>query len=207
MLVYLGFEVVPEKKLHGVKSGEHGGHPMLPRRETTCPGNISLRIPSERRDVWVVTPSSWNLTFSAPCSSKRSSSLGRRKFSSIAQYRSGVTVTVTSFSSKKYGPHTPNSKNGTPHSNLRAVEWLLVKFPTVNVRPVSEILFVDCAWKVEMWLVRKQQNSCTGNVLKEFSTQSCTGFTISLTQFLCNHNFVGVHPEISMQNSPNTSIR
>jgi hypothetical protein len=37
MLIYLGFEVAPEKKSHGVI--------------TTCPGNISLRIPSERRDV------------------------------------------------------------------------------------------------------------------------------------------------------------
>jgi hypothetical protein len=57
MLVYLGFEVTPEKKSHGVKSGERGGHPMSPRKETTCPGNISLRIPSERRDVWAVAPS------------------------------------------------------------------------------------------------------------------------------------------------------
>jgi hypothetical protein len=33
----------------------------------------------------------------------------RRQFSSIAQYRSEVTVTVTSSSSKRYGPYTPNS--------------------------------------------------------------------------------------------------
>jgi hypothetical protein len=44
MLVYLGFEAASEKKkLHGVKSGERGGHPMSPRKETTYPGNISLR--------------------------------------------------------------------------------------------------------------------------------------------------------------------
>jgi hypothetical protein len=48
--------------------------------------------------VWAVAPSSWNHTFSAPCSSKRSSNLGRRKLSSIAPYRSEVTVTVTSSS-------------------------------------------------------------------------------------------------------------
>jgi hypothetical protein len=47
MLVYLGFEVAPEKKLNGVKSGEHGGQPMSSHRETTCPGKISLRIPSK----------------------------------------------------------------------------------------------------------------------------------------------------------------
>jgi hypothetical protein len=58
MLVYLGFEVAPEKKkLHGFKSGESRGHATSPRKETTCPGKISLRIPSERRDVWAVAPS------------------------------------------------------------------------------------------------------------------------------------------------------
>jgi len=35
--------------------------------------------------------------------------LGRRKFCSMSQYRSEVTVTVTPSFSKKYGPHTPNS--------------------------------------------------------------------------------------------------
>jgi hypothetical protein len=94
--------------------------------------------------VWAVAPSCWNHTFSAPCSSKRASNLGRRKFSSIAHYRSEVTVTVTSSSSKKLRtPHT-KPKNGTPHSNLGAVEWPLVKLPRVIVRPVPEMLFVDC---------------------------------------------------------------
>jgi hypothetical protein len=137
MLVYLGFEVAPEKKKsHRLKSGERDSHTLSPRKETTCPGNISLRIPSDRRDVWGVAPSCRNQTLSAPCSSERSSSLGRRKFSSIAQYLSEVTVTVTSSFSKKYVPHTP-------HSNLAAVEWPLVKFPRVTVRPVPEMLFVD----------------------------------------------------------------
>jgi hypothetical protein len=62
VLVYLDFEVAPEKKSHGVKSGECGGHPMSPRKETTCPGNISLRI-REQQDVWAVAPPYWNHTF------------------------------------------------------------------------------------------------------------------------------------------------
>jgi hypothetical protein len=91
---------------------------MSPRKETTHPGNISPRIPSERRDVWPVTPSCWNHTFSAPCSSKRSSNLGRRKFPSIAQYRSEVIVTVTLSSLKEVRtPHT-KLKYGTPHITL-----------------------------------------------------------------------------------------
>jgi hypothetical protein len=98
MLVHLGLEVAPEKISHGVKSGECSGHQMSPCKETTCPGNISPRIPSERRDVWAVAPTCSNHTFSAPCSSKRSSNLGWRKLSSIAQHRSEVTVTVTSSS-------------------------------------------------------------------------------------------------------------
>jgi hypothetical protein len=53
-LVYLGFLVAREKKSHGVKFGERSGHPMSPRKDTTCPGNISLRIPSERRGVCTV---------------------------------------------------------------------------------------------------------------------------------------------------------
>jgi hypothetical protein len=40
-----------------------------------------------------------------------------------------------------------------------------------------------------MYLARKQQNSCTGNVLKEFSTQSFIGFTISFTQFFVQLEF------------------
>jgi hypothetical protein len=48
MLVYLGFEVAPEKKkLLGVRSGKRGGHTMLPHKETSCPGNICLRILSK----------------------------------------------------------------------------------------------------------------------------------------------------------------
>jgi hypothetical protein len=59
MLVYPGIQVASKKnKWQEVKSGERGGHPLSPRKETTCPGNISLRIPSERRDVWAVAPSS-----------------------------------------------------------------------------------------------------------------------------------------------------
>jgi hypothetical protein len=117
---------------------------MSRRKETTCPGNIYLRIPSEQRDVWAVAPSCWNHPFPAPCSSKTSFNLGRRKFSSIAQYRSEVTVTVTLSSSKKVRTQHTKPKNGTPHSNLGAVGWPLVKFPRDAVRPVPEILFVDC---------------------------------------------------------------
>jgi hypothetical protein len=57
VLVYLGFEVAADKKITEDKSGEHGGRPMSPSKETTCPGNISLRIPSERRDMWTVASS------------------------------------------------------------------------------------------------------------------------------------------------------
>jgi hypothetical protein len=78
MLVYLGFEVAPEKEIARYQIWRRGGHPMSPRKETKCPGNIYLRIPSERRDVWAVASSCWNRTFSVPCSSKRSSYLGRR---------------------------------------------------------------------------------------------------------------------------------
>jgi hypothetical protein len=101
MLVYLGFEVVPEKKNRTESN-------LANAEATRCPGNISLWIPSERPDVWAVAPSCWNHTLSAPYSSKKSSNLGRRKFSSIAQYRSEATFTVASSSSKKYGLHTPN---------------------------------------------------------------------------------------------------
>jgi hypothetical protein len=51
------FEVASEEKSHMVKYGKRGGHPMSPLKETRCPGNISLGIPSERRDVWAVAPS------------------------------------------------------------------------------------------------------------------------------------------------------
>jgi hypothetical protein len=39
-------------------------------------------------------------------------------------------------------PHT-KLKNGTLHSNLGAVEWPLMKFPRVIVRPVPKMLFID----------------------------------------------------------------
>jgi hypothetical protein len=71
MLVYLGFEVVPEKKITRDQIWRTRRPPMLPHTEKACTGNISLKIPSERQDVWAVAPSCWNHTFSAPTSIKR----------------------------------------------------------------------------------------------------------------------------------------
>jgi hypothetical protein len=62
----------------------------------------------------------------------------------LKTFQSLGTMLTSSSSKKVRTPHT-KLKNGTPHSNLGAVEWLLVKFPRVIVRPVPAILFVDCA--------------------------------------------------------------
>ncbi|CAI6356947.1 unnamed protein product [Macrosiphum euphorbiae] len=35
---------------------------MSPRKERRCPGNISLKMVSERREVCAVAPSCWNQT-------------------------------------------------------------------------------------------------------------------------------------------------
>ena len=104
--VYLWLEVSPEKKSHGFKSGERAGQPISPRNEIKWPGNIPLKIPIARREVWAVAPSCWNQTLSI---SWRIFNFGLRKVSSISQYRLEFTVTVTLSSSKKNGPHIPNS--------------------------------------------------------------------------------------------------
>ena len=81
----------------------------------------------------------------------------------------------------------------------------LVKFPRVTLRPVSEILLVYCAREVEMCLIRKKHNICDANVQKVM-TQLCTVFKITSLQFLCNCYFVGMHSQISVQNSSHTSV-
>jgi hypothetical protein len=55
LFVNLFFEVAPEKKkLQWVKSGKRGGHPISPRKEISCPENISFRTERDPRDVWAV---------------------------------------------------------------------------------------------------------------------------------------------------------
>ena len=105
-LLYFWHEISPEKKLQGFKSGERAGQPMSPRNEIKWPGNISLKIPIARRKVWAVALSCWSQTLSISWSVFN---FGLRKISSISRYRSEFTVTVTLSSSKKYGPHIPNS--------------------------------------------------------------------------------------------------
>ena len=48
------------KESHGFKSGERADKPMSPRNEIKWPGNIFLKIPIARREVWAVAPSCWN---------------------------------------------------------------------------------------------------------------------------------------------------
>ena len=51
--VYLWLEVSPEKKKsHGFKSDERAAQPMSLRNEIKWPGNISLKIPKARREVY-----------------------------------------------------------------------------------------------------------------------------------------------------------
>ena len=93
------------KKSHGFKSGEWMDQLMSPRNEIKWPGNISLKIPIARWKVWAVAQSCWNQALSVLWSIFN---FGLRIVFSISQYRSEFTVTVRS-SSKKYGPHIPNS--------------------------------------------------------------------------------------------------
>lgn len=44
VLVDFVFGVAPQEKSQGLKSGERGHHPMSPRKETICPGNISCKM-------------------------------------------------------------------------------------------------------------------------------------------------------------------
>ena len=107
---------------------------------------------------------------------------------------------------KKVWTQQTKVKNGTPHCQFGVITCLLVKFPRVTPRPVSEILLVYCAREVDMCLIRKKHNICDVNVQK-VTTQLCTVFKITSLQFLCNRYFVGMHSHISVQNSPHTSIR
>ena len=57
-----------------------------------------------------------------------------------------------------------------------------------------------------MCLIKKTHNICDANVQK-VTTQLCTVFKITSHQFLCSRSFVGKHSQISVQNSPHTSVR
>ena len=106
-------EVSSEQKSQGFKSADRADQPVPPCNEIKWPGNISLKIPIVRREVWAVAPSCWNQTLSISWSTFN---FGMRNVSSISQYRSEFTVTVTLSSLKKYGLHIP--KSATTHHTV-----------------------------------------------------------------------------------------
>jgi hypothetical protein len=61
MFVHFCFEIAPEKKSQGVRSGERAGHPTSPRNEIRCCGNISFKTSIVLRAVCAVAPSCWNI--------------------------------------------------------------------------------------------------------------------------------------------------
>ena len=85
--------------------------------------------------------------------------------------------------------------------------WKVHRMPFyINVFWTKHHSSVYCAREVEMCLIRKKHNICDAKVQKVM-TQLCTVFKITSLQFLCNHYFVGMHSQISVQNSPHTSVR
>jgi hypothetical protein len=130
---------------------------MSPRKKTTCPGNISLRILSNNKVCELLHHLAETTHFLFHVHQKIIQFRPEKVL-----YHCTIPIRGDRYSNivlfeKVQTPHT-KLKNGTPHSNLRAVEWPLVKFPRVTVTPVPEILFVDCAWKVEMCLVCASAN-------------------------------------------------
>ena len=142
------FRYLQRKKSHGLKSDDRAGHSMSPPKEIKRLGNISLNTRSERRAVWAVAPSCWNHTSSV----STSSSLRRRKVSSISTYRSEVTVTVAPPSSKKVRSNHTKFGNCTPNSYTRRVERSFLEFTRVTFSPVAKILLVYGSTEVEVSL-------------------------------------------------------
>ena len=102
--------------------------------------------------------------------------LGRRKFCSMSQYRSEMTVTVTKSSSKKYGPHTPNSAIAHQTVTRRAMQRTFVKFARVIYRPVPKVLYVYGTTQMEMRLVAKQHKQLHGGRVVELLDTKFGGF-------------------------------
>jgi hypothetical protein len=204
VLVYLGFEVAPREK-------NCTGSNLVNTAATRC--HHARRQHAQKTFLW-----EFRANKEICSSSKSSSNVGRRKFSSIAQYWYEVTVTVASSPSKEYGPHTPNSKmaHHTVTLGLWSGRWWISRGLLWGQYRKFCLL---TAWKVEMCLVHKQQNGSTENVLKEFWTQLfgfhnlfhsvlvqsqfCRGASWDLDAEFTKHFYqitVG-HPRVSVQNA------
>ena len=176
--LYIWVFSVPKEKDHKViNQVTFGGQAMSPCKERRHPGNNSLSKFLEPTVALSFLEPNFSL-FMVP---DNWLNLGRRKVSIMWQQWIEFTVTVRPFSSKKiWTPHTRFS-NGAPNCHKRAVKWSLVKFLGVFCCPVGEILFIYSTWQVEVDLIKRNENSARGDVLKNFLTHSSASFKMSLT--------------------------
>ena len=118
------------KKSHVDKSGERGGHGISPNREMTWLLNKARTRSIEARAVWAVAPSLWNQTVRVFI--PRTCNSGMKKFLVISVYRCELTVNVTQFSSKKYGPITHSLVTTNHTVTLGLCKVLHEGFPRPN---------------------------------------------------------------------------
>ena len=103
----------PHKKSHGERSGDLAGQLISPLSEIMRPGNIFFNSWRHFPPALAVAPSCWNQTV-FPLGNP--GSFGLTKLSSISTYRSDVTVTALSSSSKTYESQIP--KLATTHQTV-----------------------------------------------------------------------------------------
>lgn len=102
------------------------------------------------------------------------------------------------FLPKKYGYGLITLKLKTALTKL--LRWGCRVHGSFCVRPVK-MLFAYLTWQIKMCPFRKNHNIFWVNALKHVLTQCCIHFAICPTLYLNQHNFVGMHFQISMQNS------
>lgn len=119
----------------------------------------------------------------------------------IAQNRLLFTVTLTIFFQKSMDMDQShlNWKQHSPSCYVEAVEWSKIEFMGVFVSD-QLMLFVYLTWQIKMCPFRKNHNIFWVNTLKLVLTQCCIHFAICPTLHLNQHNFVGMHFQISMRN-------
>lgn len=89
-IVHLWFQISPQKKSAGVRSGDRAGQGMSPYLLITLFGKISLSFAIETLAVCGVAPSCWNsvlLLYPGNCCN-----CGKRNSSIIRQYTSALTI-------------------------------------------------------------------------------------------------------------------
>ena len=168
------FRYPQRKKSHGLKSGDRAGHPTSPLKEIKRPGNISLRANVVLCELWPRPFETTHVLYPhrSVWGAERSPAFqrtGRR--SQLLLHHLPQKCTGRSHHSRHL--HTKQLREESGVAVLGVHEGY--------VQPSSKILLVYGSTDMGVSLIATQENSCSGNLFKNFRTYGSAVGMISLT--------------------------